>query len=55
MRDAGGVEISIGGDLPQLRFATRAQAEASYRRLVEKINKPIWTLSVEQTVSDASE
>jgi hypothetical protein len=43
---AGGVLLQVGGD-QQLRFATRAQAEEAYRRLVEKINKPIWALSEE--------
>jgi hypothetical protein len=46
MTAAGGVPVQVGGTR-QLRFPTRAQAEEAYRRLVEKIDKPIWTLSEE--------
>jgi hypothetical protein len=46
MAVAGGVLLQVGGD-QQLRFATRAQAEEAYRRLVQIINKPIWALSEE--------
>lgn len=52
MASAGGVLMQVGGD-QQLRFATRAQVEEAYRRLVEKINKPIWTLVEEVGSSDA--
>ena len=54
MASAGGVPVSAGADL-QLRFATRPQAEAAYRRLLEKINKPIWTLSEELGAADPGE
>lgn len=50
MKSAGGVLMQVGGDL-QVRFATRAQASEAYRRLVERINKPIWTLSEESSDS----
>ncbi len=53
MNAAGGVRVQVGGDM-QLRFATRGQASEAYRRLVERINKPIWTLS-EETSSSNSE
>ncbi len=49
MSAAGGVLVQVGGD-QQLRFATRAQAQEAYRRLVEKINKPIWALSEETSL-----
>ena len=54
MASAGGVLMRVGND-QQLRFATRAQAEEAYRRLLEKINKPIWTLSEETSSSDMAE
>ncbi len=54
MASAGGVLMNVGND-QQLRFATRAQAEEAYRRLLEKINKPIWTLSEEASSSDMAE
>jgi hypothetical protein len=54
MNSAGGVRMQIGGDM-QLRFATRGQASAAYRRLVERINKPIWTLSEETTSSNSED
>jgi len=50
----GGVRMQIGND-EQLRFATRAQAEQAYRRLLEKINEPIWTLSEETSALDGAE
>ena len=43
MASAGGVMMRVGND-KRLGFATRAQAETAYRRLLEKINKPIWVL-----------
>ena len=49
---AGGILMKVGND-QQLRFATRGQAEQAYRRLVEKINKPIWAISEETASSDA--
>ena len=54
MNSAGGVRMQVGNDL-QLRFATRGQAAEAYRRLVERINKPIWTLSEETWSSDAAD
>ena len=48
MNTAGDVRIHVGGDM-QLRFATRSQASEAYRRLVERINKPIWMLSEEKS------
>jgi hypothetical protein len=53
MNAAGGVQMQVGGDM-HLRFATRGQASEAYRRLVERVNKPIWTLS-EETSSSNSE
>jgi hypothetical protein len=49
---AGGVLMQIGND-QQLRFATREQAEGAYRRLLEKVTKPIWTLSEESGSPDS--
>jgi len=40
--------MQVGGDT-RLRFATRGQASEAYRRLVERINKPIWMLSEEKS------
>jgi hypothetical protein len=54
MASAGGILMRIGSD-QRLRFATREQAEEAYRRLLEKINKPIWTLSEESSTSDMAE
>lgn len=54
MASAGGVLMQVGND-QQLRFATRGQAEEAYRRLLEKINKPIWTLSEETSTSEVAE
>lgn len=54
MESAGGVLLQLGGER-HLRFATRGQAEGAYRRLLEKINKPIWTLSVEPNSSGSGE
>ena len=51
MQAAGGVLLRVGDDV-QLRFATRGQANAAYRRLVERINKPIWAISEEVARSD---
>lgn len=51
MDSAGGILMRIGSER-RLRFATRAQAEEAYRRLLKKINKPIWTLSEETSTSD---
>ena len=54
MASVGGILMHIGSD-QRLRFATREQAEEAYRRLLEKINKPIWTLSEETSTSDVAE
>jgi hypothetical protein len=53
MATAGGVLVRVG-EAQQLRFPTRAQAEEAYRRLVEKINKPIWALSEELSPTSGS-
>lgn len=53
MYAAGGVILEVGDNL-ELRFASRAQAEGAYRRLLEQINKPIWTLSEESVSSESS-
>lgn len=54
MASAGGILMRIG-DERRLRFATRDQAQEAYRRLLTKINKPIWTLAEESVSSDESE
>jgi hypothetical protein len=54
LRAAGGVLIQVGDDV-QLRFATRGQANRAYRRLLERINKPIWTISEEFSNSESGD
>ena len=54
MASAGGLLMQIGGDR-QLRFATRAQAREAYRRLLQKLNKPIWTLVEEMSSGQSGE
>jgi len=54
MASSGGILMHIGDDR-RLRFATREQAQEAYRRLLRKINKPIWSLSEETFASDAPE
>jgi hypothetical protein len=54
MQAAGGVLLRVGDEV-QLRFATRGQANEAYRRLLERINKPIWTISEELSGSEASD
>jgi hypothetical protein len=51
VNSAGGVRMQVGDDW-QLRFATRGQAAEAYRRLVERVNKPIWTLSEDISSAD---
>lgn len=51
MRLAGGIFVTVGDDV-QLRFTTRGQANEAYRRLLKRINKPIWTLSEEFSNSE---
>lgn len=46
MQSAGGVLLQADDDL-QLRFATRDQANEAFRRLLDQINKPIWTIAEE--------
>jgi hypothetical protein len=51
MKSAGGIFLRVGDDV-QLRFATRGQAGEAYRRLLNRVNKPIWTLSEELSNSE---
>jgi hypothetical protein len=52
MDSVGGVSIQVGKQR-QLRFATQAQAQEAFRRLLQQIAKPIWTLVQETAGGDS--